>query len=271
MGKQAFKAERKSIFMMDPNELVIIGVDTKDGPEHPLFQRRALDPIEPEFVENVKMEGIIETVSIVKVGEQAIVKNGRRRVRAARLANKELKKIGSPLVYVPTMIFRVDDKTAVRKGISANAHQVPDSPMDQARHIGKLLELGGTKQEAMVAIGAKHLQTVESRLRLLELPSDIQTKLDKGEISTTQALDGLKSGAITSSMAPNQKVAPKPKLEKRKMGRPTGPSKPVVKKLLDVGRTKLPLSFVAALSWVLGEISAEEAGIDHLLPKKRAK
>ena len=271
MAKQVFNAQRKTVFMMDPSDVVIIGIDTDDGPEHPLWDNRIKLEVPVEFVDNVAMEGVLQTIDVAKIGESAVVVNGRQRVRAARVANETLKSLGQELIKVPVMVVQSDEKVTVRKGMSANAHSRPDSPLDQARRIQKLLAHGGTKKEAMVAIGAKTVQTVEDRLRLLELPSHIQDRIDSGEISATQALDALRSGDITPAMAPDKKRKSSKELKPRRVGRPAGPTKPTVQRVIEAGEGRLPSSFMLALRWVCGEISAEEAHVDALLPKKKEK
>lgn len=46
MGKQALDAPRKQYWLLNPENLVIIGLDTNDGPEHPLWDTRIKLPID---------------------------------------------------------------------------------------------------------------------------------------------------------------------------------------------------------------------------------
>jgi ParB family chromosome partitioning protein len=267
MGKQALQGKRKDTFLIDPTELVIIGLDTKDGPEHPLYDRRILKPVPEACVANVEMEGVIKTVDVVKVDGVPLVTDGRQRVRWAREANKRRAAMSLPPILVPVSVVSTNDEGAVRRGISANSNWVRETPLDQAYRIEKFLKLGGTKTEAMTAVGAPNLQTVDNLLRLLLLPETIRDQVDRGEVSVFQALGALKSGEVTSSMAPNKPKEKAKPLTPSKRGRPAGPTKPTMKRILDSGKTTLPPSFVLAIRWCLGEVSDEQAGIAGLVKK----
>jgi ParB-like chromosome segregation protein Spo0J len=271
MGKQALQGKRKDTFLIDPTELVIIGLDTKDGPEHPLYDRRIKKPVPESFIANVEMEGVIKTIDVIKVAGNAVVAEGRQRTRAAREANVRRAAMSLPPILVPVSVISTDDEGTVRRGISANSNWVRETPIDQAYRIDKFLRLGGTKTEAMTAVGAPNLQTVDTLLRLLLLPETIRDQVDRGEVSVFQALGALKSGEVTSSMAPNKPKEKAKPLTPAKRGRPAGPTKPTMKKVLDSGKTTLPPSFVLAIRWCLGEVSDEQAGLAGLVKKGKKK
>jgi hypothetical protein len=102
--KTAIDAKRGNLFLVPPEDITIIGLDTEDGPEHPLFDERVLLPVDEALARNIAIHGVIEPVVIRKNGDDVIeVIDGRQRVRSARLANERLEAEGKEPVLVPVV------------------------------------------------------------------------------------------------------------------------------------------------------------------------
>lgn len=106
---QVFDAARLGGFRFDPDVLVIIGLDTKDGPEHELWDERALLPYSEEMVLSLMDLGCLKTITVRKGedGRPEIV-DGRGRAIAGREANRRLRKLGKTelLVTIPAMSIK---------------------------------------------------------------------------------------------------------------------------------------------------------------------
>lgn len=180
-GGQA-EGTRRSYFVFDPHEVVIIGIDTKDGPEHPLFDAESnAHPAEKDEpnIANVRTFGVLKPILFDRDGDRIIVVDGRTRVRWARCAAKIQRAAGEEVLVVPGIPKRGDG--AMLYGISraANTHRPDDSPMSQARNAQRLIDMGRSEAEAAVAFGVT-LPTMRQWLSLLALDPKVQRAVERG-------------------------------------------------------------------------------------------
>lgn len=187
MAKQALAGTRLNAFGMDPDDLVIVGLDTDDDHTHPLAdpQRNKL-PIEEGMILNIMRYGVIKAVVVRKDGERALVVDGRRRVRHAREANKRLKAEGAEPIVVPVMVRKADDLTITGVSRSANQHVVIDDPLARADEMARLAGQG-LDAEAIAVIYGTTAHTVRSNLRLSEVHPDVRKAVKAEEVSATAA------------------------------------------------------------------------------------
>lgn len=192
MGAQVFDAARSQLFHLDADkQIVIIGLDTKDGPEHVLYDDRIHLPIDQELVENLLLlRKVLEPISVRKNGEIAEVVYGRQRVRCVREANKRLLAQGAKaadLIKVPCGIERATDADLIRRMYSENAQRRADSPMARARHIQRFMEFGNSPEAAAVVFGLK-VPSIKEQVTLLDLDKSVQKMVDGGQLKPTAAL-----------------------------------------------------------------------------------
>jgi ParB family chromosome partitioning protein len=171
---------------MEPETLTIIGLDTKDGPEHPLYDPRIHLPLNEDMVLNIMHYGVLEPILIRKNGASAEVIDGRRRVMHAREANARLKKAGSEELRIPTISKRGDDGHVFGMAISTNEQRLDDTPMAKANKLRRMLDLGKSEDDAAVAFGVSKV-AVKQWLKLLDLSAYVKNKVDKAEISASAA------------------------------------------------------------------------------------
>lgn len=74
------------MFKFRTDEFIIVGLDTKDGPEHYLFDATAKDPPTESLVESIIKYGVLIPVEFERDGDRVLVVDGRNRVKAARIA-----------------------------------------------------------------------------------------------------------------------------------------------------------------------------------------
>ena len=193
MAKTAFEAPRRNAYEMNPNDVVIIGLDTEDGPEHPLYDDRVKLKLDEGLVRNIMVHGVIQPITITKDPDgRALVVVGRQRVRCAREANKRLEAEGKVPVSVPAITRRGAQADMYGVLISENACRQDDNLVTKARTAAKLISQGVSQD--LVAV---HMRTTPARigawLKLLELEPALLKAVERGEISASQALE--KSGA----------------------------------------------------------------------------
>jgi ParB family chromosome partitioning protein len=292
MGKTSFDVKRSNIFMFNPEDLVIIGWDTEDGPEHPLWDRRAKRPVDFKLVNNIKFVGkILEPIGVRKNGNKAEVVFGKQRVKAAREINKEYKAKGCELIYVPAVIERIDDNRAFGMVISENAIRQGDSAIERALNIQRYLDLGHNEKEAADIFGFS-LQSIRQQLSLLDLDKSVQKLVERGQLSATAAttLTSLSReeqkteaeklvASGTTTIADTTHAVRRTRAQKEgkdASGIQKAPGKKLLKKLLEREKQwpdedKLNPSFIRGVKFALGDLPPEEEpGLPDLIAELKA-
>lgn len=191
MAKQALEGQRLNAFGMDPNVLVIIGYDTKDGPEHALWDERMCPPrLAEEDIRNIKLLGVQEPVLVRKDGERVVVIDGRHRVLWCRAANARLREEGASkdqLHLVPCIVKRGDDAKVMGLMAALNEVAVRDSPIVRARKAQRLLDRNQSEDHVATIFG---ISVVELRrlLKLLDLDDQVQGLVATRQIASSTAL-----------------------------------------------------------------------------------
>ena len=188
MSKQAIEGTRVTAFMVDPDDVIVIGIDTDDGPDHPLWDERIKLPLDEGMVLNMLKVGVIQAIRVRKVRSTGAVEvvAGRRRVMHAREAKKRQKVNDEITIRVPAMLQRGDDNHIAGISESENALRVDDTPLMKARKVARLLDMGQTEEDIGTYFGVG-IQTVNNWLKLTELDKSVQKAVEKGEISATAA------------------------------------------------------------------------------------
>jgi ParB family chromosome partitioning protein len=283
MAKQALNAKRLNAFSFDPDDLVIVGLDTTDGPDHPLYDERIKLAVNPALVANIQVYGVIEPVVVAKSDDVVVVVNGRQRVRAARAANEQLRKAGCELVSVPVILRRGEDGHLVGVMISANEQRTDDELPQKLKKLERLLALGRSEDEAACAFGVSK-QTIKNWLTVAEASPELRKAVISGQLPQTAALQlaQLPRAAQAEALQELEEAAAlgtKPttegarQLKQRKQDGPAVSPRPSRKQIRELRRTELEevtaepeykQGFLAALKWVLGEAAELEVAVTTL-------
>jgi ParB family transcriptional regulator, chromosome partitioning protein len=177
-----------SIENVYPEEVVIIGVDTEDGDDHPLFDERIYYPIKPEFEANVRGMGVIVPVILKRDGERLIVVDGRQRVRAARLVNAKRKEIGEAPAKIPVRVRPAETSQLMGMSIVTNEHRTDDDVL--VKSFKTLRAMQQTNDEAAVAeMFSVTTATVRNRMKIAEAAPELHDALRRGLLTATAALE----------------------------------------------------------------------------------
>lgn len=103
---------------------------------------------------------------------------GERRWRAAKRAGLE---------KVPAIIRDVEDLTSLEHALVENLHRQDLGPLEEAAAFQQLIDDFGLSQEAVGQRVGKSRSSISNSLRLLHLPSSVQSYLLSGEISAGHA------------------------------------------------------------------------------------
>ncbi len=285
--RQALDGTRLNAFGMDPNDLIVIGYDTDDGPEHPLFDERAKLPLSEEMINSLMLQGVLEVVLVRKNGDKAEVVAGRQRVKNAREANKRLKKQGAELIHVPCMVRKGDDGMVMGVSISENEIREDDPLTVKASKLARYLGLGKSEQEAATVFGVS-LQTIKNWGRLGDLDNSVIKAIEAGKIKPSAAwnlsdlsredqkveLEKLLANGHTTVRKAGHAVK---NAKAKKGGAAEGleaPGKRLVAKVLKLDRKAGVLSedFARGVAWMLGELSPTSVkGLTALISEARGE
>lgn len=201
--KKSSQAEgsRASLWTYDPFELVIIGLDTKDGESHYLYDAESLAydaEHDDAMIANVRKRGVLKPVLIERDGDRNLVVDGRSRVRWARCAAKLQKNAGEVVLKVRCVVTR--GKPAEIYGISraAQRHRPDDSDLAQARQLQRMIDMIGSEDEAATELAITPLRA-KKLLALLTADPKVQAAVARGM--------GLDAAAKLAKLPREQQVA----------------------------------------------------------------
>ncbi len=140
-----------------------------------LFDEEQLQALADSIAEH----GLLQPLAVRSIGEgyyQIIA--GERRWRAARMAG---------LSEVPVMLVEADDKNVMELALVENLQRQDLNPMEEAEGYRVLMEdFGLTQEQAATRVG-KSRPAVANALRLLALPSEVQSYVVDGTLSAGHA------------------------------------------------------------------------------------
>lgn len=132
-----------------------------------------------ELVESIKIHGIIQPLTVRKIGyDKYQIISGERRARAAIQA--ELKK-------VPAFVRVANDQNMLEMALIENTHRENLNSVEIALSYKRLIEECGISQDELAERLGKDRTTIVNYLRLLKLPDEIQIAICEGRISMGHA------------------------------------------------------------------------------------
>ena len=174
--------------MYDPATVVIIGLDTDDGPSHALFDGESNDaPLIEADVLFTYEHGVLQPVSCKRDGKRLLVVYGRGRTRQLREANK--RRIADGLVpwLLPVQIVQGDALKMLALKHGENSHRREQNPMARARAAYELAQQMPEEKAAVVmGLGLAQFRNV---IKLLDLAPAVAKAVTKGELSATAAAE----------------------------------------------------------------------------------
>lgn len=201
-NNRADDAPRKEVKMYDPNVVVIIGLDTNDGPSHPLFdgESNAAPLIEADVLFTYE-NGVLQPISCKRDGKRLLVVFGRGRTRQLREANKRRIADGLEPWFLPVQIVMGDAAKMLILKHGENSHRRELNPLARARDAYELLQqMPEAKAATTLGLG---LQQFRSVIKLLDLAPAVAKAVSKGELSASAAaeLTGLSEVEQTEKLA----------------------------------------------------------------------
>lgn len=131
-----------------------------------------------ELSESIKKNGIIQPILVTKRGDQLEIIAGERRLKAAKLAG---------LSKVPVIIREANEQQKLELAIIENIQRHDLNPIEEANSYLKLSQEFGLNQEEVAQKVDKSRSAVANKLRLLQLPAEIQKALIEEKITEGHA------------------------------------------------------------------------------------
>jgi len=261
-SKQAFTAKRTNAFMFDPEDLLI--PDDKDHPLYEYTQERLV--LSEELVDSIMMFGVIEPIVVKKEGEAAVVVNGRRRVLAAREANKRLSDAGEDLITVYAVSRRGSDDDLFGVSLAANENRLDDSPLQKAEKAARYLARTGQDEKAAAVIFGVDVQTIKNWLALLECAPQVKKAVKKGTLPATaarklsklprkeqvSALNKMEQEVAQAPKSKRSKKAPKITVKRAAKAAGEAPKMRGAREIQAMLKESISIEARKALQWVLG-------------------
>jgi ParB family transcriptional regulator, chromosome partitioning protein len=137
------------------------------------------DPLLEELAESIKTHGIIQPVTVRKIGygKYQLI-SGERRTRAA---------IRAGLKNIPAYVRVANDQNMLEMSLIENIHREDLNAIEIAISYKRLLEECALKQEDLAKRIGINRTTVTNYLRLLKLPAKIQLALRDKQLSMSHA------------------------------------------------------------------------------------
>ncbi len=131
-----------------------------------------------ELSDSIKEHGIIQPIVVSRVGGQYEIIAGERRFQAAKLAG---------LIKVPVVVRDATEQQKLELAIIENIQRHNLNPVEEARSFQKLIDDFDLSQEEAARKLGKSRSAVANKLRILNLPVEIQKALMEDKITEGHA------------------------------------------------------------------------------------
>ena len=142
---------------------------------NPRQPRRALDATAlEELATSIASVGVVQPVIVRRVDDGYELIAGERRWRAAQMAG---------YTVIPAIVRKASDIESLELALVENVVRQQLNPVDEAYALKVLLEDLGVTQENLAARVGKSRSAIANKIRLLDLPAELQEALASGALS----------------------------------------------------------------------------------------
>ncbi len=168
---------------MSPNKVIagmVAQIAMSQIEPNPFQPRTEFDPNAlSELSESIKMQGIIQPITVRKMGpERYQIISGERRFKASKMAGMEM---------IPAYVRVANDQSMLEMALVENIQRENLNALEIAISYQRLLEECSLTQELLGERVGKDRSTVTNYLRLLKLPPQIQFAIRDGRLTMGHA------------------------------------------------------------------------------------
>ena len=131
-----------------------------------------------ELAESIRRHGILQPVSVRKVGLGYELISGERRLRAAQLAG---------LTEIPCIVMNMDEQESRLAAMIENLQRQDLDFIEEAQGISLLMAHGNLSQEQVAKLLGKSQSAVANKLRILRHSQEILTALREAKLTERHA------------------------------------------------------------------------------------
>jgi ParB family chromosome partitioning protein len=131
-----------------------------------------------ELAESIRQKGILQPLLVRRANGGFELIAGERRFRAAQRLGIE---------HVPVTVRDADDGELLEMALIENIQRENLNPLEEARAYRRLMDEFGLTQEVVATRVGKDRSTVANTLRLLQLPDQIKSDIERGVLSAGHA------------------------------------------------------------------------------------
>ena len=131
-----------------------------------------------KLADSIRQYGVIEPIIVRPVSNKYEIIAGERRYKASALAG---------LTKIPAIVRQLDDKESSIIAFIENEHRSDVSAIEEARTMNRILKNNNMTQEELAKELGVNQSTIANKIRLLNLPMEIQDALMHNEISERHA------------------------------------------------------------------------------------
>lgn len=186
-GIDAFFKDIPELENVEADDERVQAVPLEEIRPNPYQPRRNFDPVAlDELADSIRATGVLQPVILRKSTVKGYeIVAGERRVRASKLAEKET---------VPAIVRELDEEKMMQAAVLENLQREDLTSLEEAEAYAMLMKKLNLTQEEVARRLGKSRPYIANYLRLLGLPDEVKTLLQRNEISMGQArtLLGLK-------------------------------------------------------------------------------
>lgn len=139
-----------------------------------VFQEDSLN----ELAESIRQHGILQPLSVRRIGTSYELIAGERRLRAGQLAG---------LTEIPCIVMNMDDRESAMTAMIENLQRQDLDFIEEARGIAKLMDTWSMSQEQAAKLLGKSQSALANKLRLLRHSEPVLDALRQGNLTERHA------------------------------------------------------------------------------------
>lgn len=170
--KEVVKVEK--VVVNEPKEIDIGLIDRNPDQPRTIFDEDALN----ELASSIKIHGVISPIIVKEVQGRYVIIAGERRWRASRLAGKKT---------IPCIVRDYTEQEISEIAIIENLQREDLNPIESAKAIKNLIQQYSLTQDEVADKIGKSRPAVANTLRLLTLPEQIITLVEKNKLTAGHA------------------------------------------------------------------------------------
>jgi ParB family chromosome partitioning protein len=175
-GGKAMQCQKLKTYMETGRVVFLPARSIRPNPAQPrkIFREDALQ----ELADSIRRHGILQPLSVRRVGTSYELIAGERRLRAGQLAG---------LTEIPCIIMSMDDKESGMAALVENLQRQDLDFIEEAKGIALLMEQWSMSQEQTAKIIGKSQSAVANKLRILKHSPAVLEALRAGELTERHA------------------------------------------------------------------------------------